>query len=350
MKEITYEELDVAKIPPGGVLVRLPLFPEDYVVRDEFQPRTKFTKARMEKLKASLQSQGQKQYPSVRWMMVNSKLIFVLDDGERRTRSYRELGWKDALYIVLPEEYKPVYDPDRELGQAAANAGQERHTVGEIVRLTQRIVRTEIENRKKSGASQHGAVIVAINKVSQAFGEKPDWARPYHILGSLTDELLNMLDGDDEKEPELKWGDAISLATATPEEQIGILKRAKELFPNNPHARRTFISRTARSSRENRGEKVRGSASDDKERFLSYCKQLRGLGERASEGRSREENLTHMRKMLSGMRIFEIEQLLKDLQIGLAPFVPLYREGKAIRERKLEESDLKHVPEEVEGE
>lgn len=95
MLEVTLENLDVTTIPEGGVQIRVPL---DMVFRDEFQPRKKFGQAKMAELAESLKNQGPKQYPRLRWQYVDSKLRFVIDDGERRTRNYRTLGWKDAIF------------------------------------------------------------------------------------------------------------------------------------------------------------------------------------------------------------------------------------------------------------
>lgn len=243
---------------------------------------------------------------------------------------------------TLPEEYTPKYDPNRELGQAAANAAQERHSHGEIVGLVRRIVASELADRKESGANQHGAVQIALTKVSKAFGKSLGWANNYHMLNNLSDQLIDMLDeGEDGSEAKLKWGDAISLAPVEKGRQMSLLTEALAIFPNDPQARRTYISNQSRSERAKNGEKVKGRAYDNRQRFINYQRQLRTIAARVAEGRERADNLAHMKKLVDGMRVTELEEMIRDLKYGLDPFVNLYRLAKSARDRKLEESDLR---------
>lgn len=344
---MTLEDLDVDNIPEGGAILQIPC---DQLFRDENQPRTKFKKTPIAELAESIRTQGLQQYPVVNfWKIEGGKKLFKMKAGERRLLAHRLLGKEKMICVVEREKYSEVPDADRALTQAAENNSREPHTVSENVRLLKRVVASEKQKRKERGVTEHGAVDIALRKMEVAFGKKPGWAASYHQLGRLDDSLLDMMDGDDEgNEPALKWGDGIALVTASKEEQVELLKKGREKFPDNPRARAVFMSREARMKRESRGEKVKGRNYEAKQRFLSYCKQLRSLGERATEGRGKGEVNTHINLMISAMGVIEIEQMMNDLRVGLFPFVPLYRLAKEAREAKLEADNLKFVPEEVE--
>lgn len=339
-QEITLANLDIDNIPPGGVVVRLD---NNQVIADPNQPRTTFKQSEMEELKESLASQGQKQYPKVNWWKTqNGVKLFVIDDGERRWRCYRDLRWKDALYIVQQEPFKEGFDLDRFLGQGAANTGA-HHTVGDLVRFTKRIVQAEVESRKSSGTTEHGAIQIALTRIDKTFGKKPGWSRNYHNLGGLNDDLLKLLDGDETNEAPLKWGDAISLVTAPKAEQVYLYNEARRQFPNDSHARRTFITQRGRKSREEKGEKVRGRGYDSRQRFLSYSNQLQKLAEKMAEGRKSQEHIVHIEGMLSKMSISDIERFVANIKAGLAGFTTLVQKAETARAVRLEMSGLSVV-------
>lgn len=331
---MTLENFDPKNIPEGGVILQIPC---DQLSRDDNQPRTKFRKVPLAELAESIRTQGLQQYPVVNfWMTTPDGVhLFKIKAGERRWRAHILLTRAAMTCIVEKEMYSPIYDADRALTQAAENSSREPHTHSEIVTIVKRVVTAEKKRRQESGVSEKGAVEIALRKVEKAFGKKQGWAVSYHQLGKLNEELLEMMDSEDDTEPLLKWGDAVALATADREDQAEMLSLAQKKFPADPRARSTYISRLIRERRTERGQKTKGRGSETKDRFIGFGKQLRSLGDRVSQGRTRGEYLTYMNQVLSKMKPHEVDELLGFLRSGFSIFVPLYRAAKEIRDKNI---------------
>lgn len=337
---MTLEQFDPDNVPEGGVILRLPC---DQLSRDDHQPRTKFHPVKLQELADSIENQGLQQYPVVNfWKTLGGDHLFKIKAGERRWRAHGLLKRKHILCIVEPSRYSEKYDSDRALAQAAENDSRENHTTTELINLVEKVIATEKANRVSNGTTEYGAIQIALRKIERALGQKPNWAVSYHRLSNLTGELRDMLDADDENEPRLKWGDAISLAGAPKGKQEEILRTAMKKFPDNPNARRTFIGRMIRETHRSEGRKPKGRGSDDKARFIGYGTQLRRLGEKAMEGRPSDDFKAYSEKMLQGMKVVELEGLIRELVSGVRTFFDLYKAAKAARNAELSRTGLKH--------
>ncbi len=327
---VTSGEFDFEKVPPEGVIMDIPL---EQLHADKNQPRTTFNRAKMQELIESIDANGLQQYPFVNfWKMENGKPHFVIKGGERRLRAHIILKKLTMCCVVLKELFDENYSDERELAQVAENGAREGQTVAEIVHTVKRIVAAERERMKHSGRSEHGSIQIALRKVEKAFGKKPGWAASYYQLGSLTEELLEMLNpGENDEPPLLAWGDAISLVVAPAERQKNILDEAMVKFHDKPTLRRTYIARIAREYRKASGQKVRGRKSEDKDRLLKYVVQLVNLSERSAEGRRSGEHLVHVAEMLDSMGKIEVDMLLSNLKIGLTGFSSIL---KIVQERR----------------
>lgn len=301
----------------GMVVREIPL---EHILPDPHQPRTQFNKGALEELANSIDTQGLQQLPVVNRAYVKDGIqYYYLKAGERRYHAHILLKKKTIMCVVEKESYNGVYDPQRELAQAAENSSREPHTHNEIVGLVERIVTAEINAR----GQVHGSVNIALQRVARAFGKSEAWVQNYHTLTKLTKALRPLLDeADDEKR--LNFNIACALARAPEDQQLVLYSLAKPLKSRGGHgAMLQFITREGRSIREGRGERVRGRASDDRTALERLVRTLSRQAIVFLGDRKKDAHREYVNHLLSTMRTIEVDLLLLEIKQALMVFEDL---------------------------
>ncbi len=185
----------------------------------------------------------------------------------------------------------------------------------------QEVVKDELAKRD---GKIHGAIEVAMGRVSQAFGRSRAWAVNYYELTHLHSELRDMLDSKNDEE-RLNFNSALALSRIPSERQNEILAQAEGLRKKGGHALMyQFIVRQARALRESRGIAPRGRRpSDDKVVMNRTVEGLYRLAVNFCAERRSTEHQMHIRSVLSQMGTIETDQLLHKLNEALIAFQEL---------------------------
>lgn len=292
----------------------------EHILPDPHQPRKRFNPQALRELADSIDCQGLQQLPVVnRAFMKDGIQYYYLKAGERRYQAHILLKRKSITCVVEKEKYVAEYDAQRELAQAAENSSREPHTHNEIVGLVERIVAAEIKAR----GQEYGSVAIALQRVARAFGKSEEWVRNYHTLTGLHPALRELLDDrDDEKR--LNFSIGCALARAPQDQQLVLLALAKSHKVRGGHtAMLQFITREGRSIREERGERVRGRASDDRTSLERMVRTLQRQANVFVADRKSIQQQAHVKGILSRLRTGEVDSLLSELKQALCVFEEL---------------------------
>jgi ParB/RepB/Spo0J family partition protein len=301
----------------GPVVLEIPL---DQLLPDPYQPRVKFKQQALKELAESIKSQGLQQLPTVHFAYhAGGRDYYYIHAGERRYRAYKILGKAAMLCVVEEGAYDGKRSVKRRLAQGAENFSREPQTHSEIIALVEDVIKEEVEKR----GVRYGSVQIALQIVSRAFGKSLGWATNYQTLTGLLPELRDMLDENAEG-GRLNFGVGMALARAPADVQKQLLRDAEPYFRKGGHAAGyRFIVRKCREIRESRGEKVRDSRSDDKDRLTRTAERLRKLGDDFCGDLRHTEYENWMGSLLAEMQTSTIEVALSNIRSGLQFFTQM---------------------------
>ncbi len=312
------QELPRAVTEPTAISI-----PVDCISPDPHQPRKNFTRASIEELLKSIQSEQLQQYPHVNPAKIrNGKPHYYMKAGERRWRAHLLGKIPEMMCIILPEEYQGVYDVKRDLAQASENSCREPHTHAEIVGLMHRVVSAEVEER----GTVHGAVAFAVKRIASTFGKSEAWARNYQALTRLAPELLALLDHPDE-EKRLGFQIACKLVVAPQERQMQVYEHALKIRDTRGGiAMLKFIATEARAYRKAQGEVVRGTKpSDAKRTFERLINSLSRTADNFSGGLHSSEYNKKLDDLIKSLSIIEVDIYHGKLKLSLVLFQDILR-------------------------
>jgi hypothetical protein len=151
-----------------------------------------------------------------------------------------------------------------------------------------------------------------------------------------------MLDAKEEGVPAiLNFQIGRTLSSVPQEDQEKIFKSSLKV--SNEHglnAQRSFISREARKLREKKGEKMRGRASEDRDRLFKISSRLRSVTSWLIDGKTVPEYNEFLKKIIGSMGAIDIDTLLKNLKDGLTIFALIQKEAEFRREKLLDDLGL----------